>query len=64
MRRRKGITLLKKDGTPCKVFRNIVIQPDKDPGDSPDFFREIVMRRIQMGYEQAEHPFKRFVFCS
>ena len=60
--KKKGVTLRKTDGTPYKVFRNFVIQPTKDLGDSLDFSHETVMMRMKLGYEEAARQLKEFEF--
>ena len=60
--KRKGVALVKENGKPYKVFKNVVIQPVKDLGDSLDFSHDTVIRRIQLGYEHAEQQFKGFAF--
>lgn len=58
--KKQGIKLKKKDGSNYKHFKSIVIQPDKDMGDTLDFSQNTVQTRIVAGYEAAQKAFEQF----
>lgn len=56
----QGCTLTKPDGSPYKAFKTILIQPDKDLGDTLDFSQDIIQFRIAEGYETAKKAFENY----
>lgn len=54
----QGITLTKPDGTPYVKYRSYLIEPKQDIGDTLDFSRELLEKRISLGYAAAREVFK------
>ncbi len=58
--KKQGAKLKKKDGTKYKHFQSIVIQPNKDMGDTLDFSQSTVQTRIIAGFNAAKDAFEKF----
>ena len=54
----QGAVLKKKDGSPYKFYKALVIQPEEYPGDTLDFSQETIQQRITDGYNQAKFVFQ------
>jgi NTE family protein len=58
----KGFTLKKKNSEDVyKAYKTILIQPDKDLGDSLDFSQKTIQWRIEEGYQAAEKAFQGYM---
>lgn len=53
-----GTTVCKRDGTPFKAYRYVLIEPESDLGDALDFSSENINRYIQQGYQAAKHAYE------
>ncbi len=58
----KGFTLKKKNSEDVyRAYKTILIQPDKDLGDSLDFSQKTIQWRIEEGYQSAVKAFQGYV---
>lgn len=58
---KQNCTLKKRDGSAYKAFKTILIQPNRDLGDTLDFSKNVIKFRIDEGYNAAEEAFKGYV---
>ena len=58
---KQNCKLLKKDGTPYKAFRTILIQPTEDLGDTLDFSRDVINSRMKQGEAAAAKAFEGYL---
>jgi NTE family protein len=56
----QGCILKKQDGRPYKAFKTVLIEPDRDLGDTLDFSQNAIKFRIAEGYKAAEQAFRGY----
>jgi NTE family protein len=55
-----GVTLRKSDGKPYKYFKACLIEPPFNLGDTLDFSKESIAKRMEIGWETAKIIFDRY----